>query len=240
MKGKSGVEHQIDVLTSHSDGLHEYLTDIECKFWDQKINKDIVMKVHEIVLDCSFAKGIIVSKLGFTEDAITYAKYEGIGLVELREITDDDWKGRIRYMHVNIEAKYPELLSIQVDAEADSKDGATTKQVCTEASKVEIHYSDGKVVTMKEFIETLFYEKLYAATTDAIVTEKYEFDEGSTIIYNEGDLRYGLRSITLSGKIETISTQEIINGDDHVMYYMRCIFEGDIITIGSDGQIFKH
>lgn len=93
---------------------------------------------------------------------------------------------------------------------------------------------------MKEFIETLFYEKLYAATTDAIVTEKYEFDEGSTIIYNEGDLRYGLRSITFSGKIETISTQEIINGDDHVMYYMRCIFEGDIITIGSDGQIFKH
>ena len=27
-KGKSGVEHQIDVLTSHNDGIHDYLTDI--------------------------------------------------------------------------------------------------------------------------------------------------------------------------------------------------------------------
>ena len=93
---------------------------------------------------------------------------------------------------------------------------------------------------MKKFIETLFYEKLYAATKDAIVTERYVFDKGSTIIYNEGDLSYGLRSITLSGKIETISTQEIINGDDHVLYYMRCIFEGDVLTIGRDGQIFEH
>ena len=25
--GRSGVEHQIDVLKSHSDSLHEYLTD---------------------------------------------------------------------------------------------------------------------------------------------------------------------------------------------------------------------
>ena len=47
--GKSGVEHQIDVLTSHSDGIHEYQTDIECKFWDQHINKDIVMKVEAVV-----------------------------------------------------------------------------------------------------------------------------------------------------------------------------------------------
>jgi len=38
VKGHSGVEHQIDVLTSHSDGIHSYLTDIECKYWKEKIN----------------------------------------------------------------------------------------------------------------------------------------------------------------------------------------------------------
>jgi hypothetical protein len=32
VEGKSGVKHQIDVLTSHSDGIHEYLTAIECKY----------------------------------------------------------------------------------------------------------------------------------------------------------------------------------------------------------------
>lgn len=92
------------MLTSHSDGIHEYLTDIECKYWDQKINKDIVMKVVAIVKDCNFAKGIIVSKLGFTPDAKQYAWHEGIGLVELREMTDEDWKGRIRKIILNTEA----------------------------------------------------------------------------------------------------------------------------------------
>lgn len=61
--GKSGVEHQIDVLTSHSDGIHSYRTMIECKYWDQNVNKDVIMKVAEIVEDAGLNKGIIVSKM---------------------------------------------------------------------------------------------------------------------------------------------------------------------------------
>lgn len=34
-KGKSGVEHQIDILTSHSDVIHLYKTGIECKYWNR-------------------------------------------------------------------------------------------------------------------------------------------------------------------------------------------------------------
>lgn len=30
--GKSGVDHQIDILTAHSDGIHSYRTAIECKY----------------------------------------------------------------------------------------------------------------------------------------------------------------------------------------------------------------
>ena len=41
VKGKSEVNHQIDVLTKHSDGIHTYKTAIECKYWDKNINKDI-------------------------------------------------------------------------------------------------------------------------------------------------------------------------------------------------------
>ena len=51
VRGKSGVVHQIDVLTAHSDGIHEYKTAIECKYWKDKVNKDIVMKVSEIIQD---------------------------------------------------------------------------------------------------------------------------------------------------------------------------------------------
>ena len=47
--GKSGVTHLIDVMPSHSDGIHPYLTAIDCKYWNQKINKQVVMKVSDIV-----------------------------------------------------------------------------------------------------------------------------------------------------------------------------------------------
>ena len=61
VRGKSGVEHQIDVLTEHGDGIHQYQTDIECKYWADKVSKDAVMKVKETVDDCGFAKGTVVS-----------------------------------------------------------------------------------------------------------------------------------------------------------------------------------
>ena len=56
VKGKSGVSHQIDVLTSHSDGVHTYKTAIECKYWDKSISKDTIMKVAEIVEDARLNK----------------------------------------------------------------------------------------------------------------------------------------------------------------------------------------
>lgn len=108
--GKSGVEHQIDVLTNHSDGIHSYRTMIECKYWDQNVNKDVIMKVAEIVEDAGLNKGIIVSKNGFTPDAINYARYRNIGLVELRKPTDEDWKGRLRNIVVKMNMILPTLI----------------------------------------------------------------------------------------------------------------------------------
>lgn len=236
-EGKSGVKHQIDVLTSHSDGLHDYLTDIECKYWNQKIDKDIVMKVNDIVEDCKFSKGIIVSKLGFTPDAVSFADYRGIGLVELREITDEDWKDRIRHIVINIVAHYPELLSVQVALESDElKKNKEEMQIMADSSLVEICYPDGRIITMKEFIENEFF----CCLTQDIKTIKFDFEKGTTVAYKEISKIYHLRTITLTGRMASMISQSVINGDDYVLYLMKCIFEGDELTIGKDGKIYKH
>src|SRR5690606_24149529 len=57
--GKSGLSHQIDVITSHTDGSHTYETAIECKCRKEKVNKDVVMKLLQILEDTSIMKGII-------------------------------------------------------------------------------------------------------------------------------------------------------------------------------------
>ena len=109
VKGNSDVDHQVDVLTSYSDGIHIYKTAIECKYWNETINKDIIMKVQAIVHDAKLNKGVIVSKLGFTPDAIKYAHQYNIGLVELREISDSDWEGRINKIILNFETLLPTI-----------------------------------------------------------------------------------------------------------------------------------
>lgn len=105
VKGKSGVSHQIDVLFSHYDGVHKYLTAIECKYWNSKVNKDIIMKMQSTVEDCNFDKGIIVSRYGFTASTIQYAKHYNIGLVELREPNELDPELLKNRMVINLKLK---------------------------------------------------------------------------------------------------------------------------------------
>src|SRR5437868_11506271 len=64
VKGKSGVTHQIDVLTEQSDGEKTRRTAIECKFLKGKVTKDTVMKLQGIMEDTGIESGIIVCKTG--------------------------------------------------------------------------------------------------------------------------------------------------------------------------------
>ena len=109
VRGRSGVDHQIDVLTSHGDGIHSYRTAIECKFWSKKVSKDAITKLSGIIEDARIEKGVIVSKSGFTPDAVQFARYKNIGLVELREPVDEDWKDRTRAIHMNFIFRIPEV-----------------------------------------------------------------------------------------------------------------------------------
>ncbi len=238
--GKSGVEHQIDVLTSHSDGIHEYLTDIECKFWDQKINKDIVMKVHEIVDDCNFSKGIIVSKLGFTPDGEKYAEHVGVGLVELREMTEEDWKGRIRRIIVNIEAMWPELDNVGVMV-SETPDGEPLQSgnYSGNPAFMEIVSPSGEVVTFKALIEQTFFQELAAIKSQEPFNKVYKYETGTKLNYTEAGKTLFLRAISLTGHIESLTEQEVIEGEEEVLYYMRCIFEGRVILLGKDGKMLK-
>jgi hypothetical protein len=94
IKGKSGVNHQIDVLTKQTVGEKVQLTAIECKCLKSKLTKETVMKLSETMRDADIASGIIVSKAGFTRDTLAYANHVGIKLVELREATKSDNSGK--------------------------------------------------------------------------------------------------------------------------------------------------
>lgn len=86
--GKSGVKHQIDVLTEQVVNGKVYRTAIECKYITKKVTKEIVMKLRAEMDDADIARGVIVCKSGYTKDTLIYAKHLGIKLVTLKEVEE--------------------------------------------------------------------------------------------------------------------------------------------------------
>lgn len=71
--GRSGAEHQIDVLAEYRCPLHSSKLVIEAKSFDKPIDKDRIMKLIQIVDDLGADRGIIVTTSYFTPEAIKTA-----------------------------------------------------------------------------------------------------------------------------------------------------------------------
>lgn len=228
--GKSNVKHQIDVLTSHSDGLHTYKTAIECKYWDQTISKDILMKVREIADDANLQKAIVVSKLGFTEDALTYGKFYNIGLVELRELTEEDWKGRIQKFVVNLEFLFPTIERVDFISEAKRPDAKAV------VSSLIINVPNGDKVKLTDL--TNAYLKILCKKKEGEQhNHVFKFPEGSVLTDGNTSNDVLTTGVQFQGTLRVNKRTIEINGRDHVWLIMKSVFEDKRFVISKDGVI---
>src|SRR3990170_1275738 len=78
--GRSGAEHQIDVLAEYRYPLHTSKVIIEAKSYDRPIDKDRVMKLIQIVNDLGADRGIVVTTSYFTPEAIKTASGHNVEL----------------------------------------------------------------------------------------------------------------------------------------------------------------
>ncbi|MBW0436011.1 restriction endonuclease [Leptospira yasudae] len=231
--GKSNVSHQIDVLTSHSDGIHTYLTDIECKYWNQNIDKDIIMKVDSIVKDCSFNKGVVVSKLGFTPDAIAYAKSVNIGLVILREPTDADWGSRMKSVTLNLHMFTPIITGLEHKV-TEVYVNLNGKNVKTD--DYEYLYSDGNRKSIKNIIDD-FSKSLPMDSPNVEIIQNIDLPENTFLIDKEDIKIAEVKAITISGKLISSIHNIEINAVDNVWLMMKSIFEEKTFLISKDKEI---
>jgi Restriction endonuclease len=240
--GKSGVSHQIDVLTSHSDGIHNYDTAIECKYWKDKVNKDIVMKVSEIIKDANITKGVIVSKVGFTQDALAFAKYRNIGLVELREPNDQDIEMESREVNIGqfcfnlsviitrpviISAEIGNNRKIEFEHELDFYDYI-------------IILKDGKQIPLASFADD-FRLAAGKARKDKLLSKHYDIFN-SVLVNRITDDTAKLDGITFKGKLtdEDASKKIEFKLMDKVWLIMKSIFEERVFTFSHTGIITEY
>ena len=133
MTGKSGAEHQIDVLAQFSAPLHTSTVIIEAKSYEKNIDKDIIMKLIQIQQDLSADRAILATTSDFTPGALkTGEQYNNIEL----------WNGK----------KLASLIGqIQL---LDTRDG--TNQISAETVKMinsELSLEDAKSYSQNRVVE---------------------------------------------------------------------------------------
>jgi Restriction endonuclease len=234
--GKSGVQHQLDVLTSHSDGIHSYRTAIECKYWKHKVQKDTVTKLAEILEDAQLEKGVIVAKSGFTPDAITFAKYKNISLVELREPIDDDWEGCIKDVAIEMNFLMPDIHDYEfIQAPKGTQEKSEPMQFYGLTSDIIIHTPDGLSRSLHQITE----EKLNTESDlkEGTKTFSVSFPDDSSLSIPQSDKRESIQEIRFKFTQKSVKQKIEIRGGDYVSMIMYSIFENKRFVMASDGEI---
>jgi hypothetical protein len=144
--GISKVKHQIDVVLSDQGGTRRVL--VECKDFDtsgQKVGLEIVRGFFGAVEDIRPDDAFVISCTGFTAPAVKYSKAKGIQPVVLRMFEDADWEGRIKEVHVQINA----LLPPRINNVKFSLTETANKKLAKQALRHNIHWP---VITSKDQI----------------------------------------------------------------------------------------
>lgn len=238
IRGKSGVKHQIDVLTLQPDGI---TTAIECKYWNKKVTKDTVMKLFGIIHDTTVDKGIIVSKSGYTKDALSFARHYNIDIVELREY-DDSRKEPI--------AKQHEIASILIKADCTVHRPEILK-ITAHPSEKEIDLADMYKIQIAaapsiRFPLSIYVEKFQKELHDQhqvseVITKRYN-GLNAFLIHAKENYPIKINSLSLTGVLTKTKSQH--NSDilltDNVSLIMKSIFEERTFSISEHGIIMEH
>lgn len=236
--GSSGVSHQIDVLTSESDGNHTYKTAIECKYWKKKVTKDTVMKLLPILNDTDIERGIIVSKNGFTRDAQKFADHHNIKIVQLRESAkqdniEDEIEFAIFDLFFKININRPEITKIVV------KTTEETEIILDENEQYQIFIksAEGNKIRLFDSI-MVFKDFLHAQKPFQMTTKSYSYKNHKLIFRDDV---YSLSSITYTGLLTIINKdhQRTFSLVDKVWMIMNQIFEKQTFLITDYGLIVK-
>ena len=237
VEGKSDVSHQIDVLTSHKAGPHSYKTAIECKYWKNKVQKDTVAKLSEILEDANIEKGVVVSRSGLTQDAVKFAKYKNINLVELREPTDNDWKGRIKNILIDMHIHMPDVYGYEFIPDVSAiRDNRKSYQIDALSSDIFIHVPNRKSESVDEIInQELSHRRSSKEGSEEL--HCVEFPEGSVLSVPQNSVRMPIKAIRFKSKITVVKEKIEIFGRDYVAMIMSFMFEKKRLVISPDGEI---
>ena len=105
--GRSGVEHQVDVLWEFKQAGVTQRVLIECKSYTSNLTLGNARNFFAVVHDIGNCVGIMVTRTGYQSGAAAFAKHYGLALKVLRKPVENDWRERIKKIQVNFTPRVP-------------------------------------------------------------------------------------------------------------------------------------
>jgi len=127
IKGRSGVEHQIDVFWQYKYAGIEHKVLIECKYYKNPVSLIHARNMLGLVTDIPNSEGVLVTTQGYQSGVVDFSNHYGIGLKLIRHPQGSDWDGYIQI--VNIEGKAYRNNYFKIDIGIDGKDPETIESL---------------------------------------------------------------------------------------------------------------
>jgi Restriction endonuclease len=237
-KGKSGDEHQIDVLTSHTDGAHKYHTVIECKHWNKKIQKGVINKVAYIRDDCNYEKAIVVSNKGFTESASKVAKDQNVHLVELTEHNVFIAHETLTKVYMHAEISETKLNSIEFSLNRiEKKYSNIIPPLNQNWGEYKLIKPNGRTYLVIDEAAQFLNHILDNGDTFDMQTEDISFDPGTKIKFTGSKRAYLIDGLKLTGFKFAHTCLDPDYFKSKIWLLMKFLFEQKNMVVTIDGRI---
>jgi len=236
--GVSGTPFQIDVLTSHTDGLHTYYTAIECKHWKSKVDKDPVIKLAEAVRDCKLNQGVVISKEGFTDDAVTWAKSNNIHLIQLKENNWHFGENQATKLYMNIEVATPHFLEAKMRVSAQNADKFQTMFKGVNAWETYLVTRDNIKLQVKQIINDTLNSKLSLQDPLKMINEIIHYPD-STLYHEKANISCPINGLEIIGFITHFTKLAYDYLENKVWLLMKIIFEQKEYGVTFDGMLLE-
>lgn len=240
------AKHKIDILWKFNDGLVDHTVIVECKDHGRPAELGDIQKFHSTLSDIpGQPRGVFVSRSGYQSGARDYAECHGIKLYELRKPTQDDWKGRIRNIAIDLRMIIPEFQNHHLDIDESwfiehRKSRGLPDDVLPTLSSMEgddeFEDADGKPLFSANDLLNELVPKGAKPTDWETVTHRFK---EPTFLPTKDPVFPRLKIVTYRVDIrcrETPSHRMELRGDEIVRHILIDVFGGNRVALGANGK----
>lgn len=246
LKGVSGQEHQIDVYWEYRIAGVTHRVALECKLHKTRVDLGVVRDFWGVLDDVSGLRGVIISPVGFTSGAKTYATSKGIGLKVFREAKDADYKERLRAIHINLTARLPLNPRLQMNLDESWLASNLTPQRQEFIRRIEstsVIETQGVIIEDRESVETIILSKLldYLPVLDledisGTHTWEKTFRNGYWVNHSS-QLELKLSSVKVDYEVGETTDKIVIDGGDIANTLVQDALEGTLLFVNEQGRV---